>query len=209
MANQNRNQNISYGKNKNPRFQSKRPSHRIALMPMTDGDRMEHPDIVGTSRSKIGGVWVKCYLVDVPEEWAAFPSAYDRELIDEARWAGRCLIAGKNGKSIICDYHHSCAGCKLAGKLNVPKNSNASIEQMRETGNEPSTCDPDIADFIAKDTTNAILAALERKDKRLASIFRLRLQGIRAAEVGRMLEIKKSSLYDQLNIIKEIAVKYL
>ena len=67
----------------------------------------------------------------------------------------------------------------------------------------------DIADFIAKDTTNAILAALERKDKRLASIFRLRLQGIRAAEVGRMLEIKKSSLYDQLNIIKEIAVKYL
>lgn len=80
---------------------------------------------------------------------------------------------------------------------------------MREIGNEPSTSDPDIADFIAKDTTNAIITALERKDKRLANIFRLRLQGIRAAEVGRMLEIKKSSLYDQLNLIKKIAVKYL
>ena len=209
MAKQNRNKKITYGKKKNPRFQSERPGHCIALMPMTDGDRMEHPDIVGTSKSKIGGIWIKCYLVDVPEEWATFPSAYDRELIDEARWAGRCLITGKKDHSVICDYHHSCAGCKLAGKLDVPKNSNASIEQMRETGNEPSTSDSALVDFIAKDTANSIIAALERKDKRLANIFRLRLQGIRAAEVGRMLKIKKSCLYDRLNLIKEIAVKYL
>ncbi len=209
MANQNRNKNIIYGKKKNPRFQSKRPGHCIALMPMTDGDRMKHPDIIGMSKSKIGGVWMKCYLVDVPEEWATFPSAYDRELIDEARWAGRCLISGKKGKSIICDHHKSCAGCELAGRLDVQKNTNASIEQMRESGTEPSTSDPDIAALIAKDTADSIIAALERKDKRLANIFRLRLQGIRAAEVGRILEIKKSSLYDQLNVIKEIAVKYL
>lgn len=91
----------------------------------------------------------------------------------------------------------------------MQKNTNVSIEQMRESDTEPSTSDPDIAALIAKNTADSIIAALERKDKRLANIFWLRLQGIRAAEVGRMLEIRKSSLYDQLNLIKEIAVKYL
>lgn len=196
-------QNITYN--------SARPGYKIIPVPITDGPRMESDDIKGITYRKIGGTWHQCYMIEVPTRIANYITSYDRELSDEARKASRHIISSpKTGKRIVCDFHNSCYGCPYAGCLNMETNTTASIEQMYEdTGAELPMHDATSDIAISEATLNELLTELRHTDQRLADILNLRLQGLEAKEIGIELGIKKSTLYDNMKRIRDIAAKYL
>ena len=183
--------------------------YTIAYMPITDGPRYDHPDIKGITMHKIGATMQLCYMVEVPIEFAAFVPAYDKKLSDESLRDNRCIVTSeKPGKSIICD-HKSCYGCPNAGKFDVQTRNNASIEYLDEQGIEIATHDTTSDVTTTRVTTQELIAELKRKDEKLYDICLLFLQGYNNKEAMEELHIAKSTFYDGIKRMREIAKKYI
>ena len=57
--------------------------------------------------------------------------------------------------------------------------------------------------------TEELLTELRSINEKLAMILELRLEGLEVKEIGEKLNIKKSTLYDDMKKIVTIATKYL
>lgn len=183
--------------------------YAIAPMPITDGPRYDHPDIQGIAMRKIGATKRLCYLVKVPAELAAFVPAYDKKLSDEILRGNHCrVISEKTGKPIICD-HKSCYSCPKAGKLDMQTCHNASLEYLDEQGIEIATYDTTSDAATAHLKAEELIAELKQKSKKLDEIGRLSLQEYEAKEIIEELHTAKSTIYDGINRMREIAEDYI
>lgn len=184
--------------------------YAITYMPITYGPRYDYPEIKGIGMRKIGATRQLCYMVEVPIEFAAFVPAYDKKLSDESLRGNRCNVTSeKTGRSIACDHHKSCYGCPNAGKFDVQTRNNASIEYLDEQGIEIATYDTTSDAGMASLTAQELMTELKREDEKLYNICLLFLQGYDNKEVMEELHIAKSTFYDGIKRMREIAKKYI
>ena len=152
-----------------------------------------------------------CYMVLCDEDFAREYIQAEKTDCKKREREDRCIITSPiTGNPICCPDTNSCIGCEYASMENVPKVGGLSYESLiEETGYEKGTHDRTSDDALTNIVTDDILEELSSINKKLAEIFRLRLNGLEVKEIGEKLGIKKSTLYDDMKKIAAITSKYL
>ena len=152
-----------------------------------------------------------CYMVLCDEKIVREYVQAEKTDCKKRERENRCIITSPiTGKPICCPDSKSCSGCEYATMENVPKMGAISYESLvEETGYEKGTHDRTSDDALANIVTDDILEELSSINEKLAEIFQLRLKGLDIKEIGEKLEIKKSTLYDDMKKIAKIASKHL
>ena len=138
---------------------------------------------------------------------------YIQDLKNEQHWedrSGRCVITSpKTGKPILCPEERSCTGCPFNGAMKQEQGSTLSLEQMLDMGYEPETHASIEDDFIAEELKLEILATLSSRDRKLTDIFERLVAGMAPKEIGEELGISRSTLYDDIEKIRETIKKHM
>ena len=150
-----------------------------------------------------------CYMVLCKENlshWYENDQKQEEKKEDRLK---RCPITSeKTGKTIHCPDKKSCYGCPYA-VMDVGTSAPISYDRMLEEDGFDVAVHDTTSDTAT--TTMAIeqmMSELSDIKEQLPTILKLRTQGLTPKEIGKVLGIKKTKLYDSLNTIEKIAEKY-
>jgi len=82
-------------------------------------------------------------------------------------------------------------------------------KKVEDEGYEIEVPDHTSDEALTNIMTEELLTELRSINEKLAMILELRLEGLEGKEIGEKLNIKKSTLYDDMKKIVTIATKYL
>ena len=150
-----------------------------------------------------------CYMVLCKENvsrWYENDQKQEEKKEDRLK---RCPIRSeKTGKEIRCPDKRSCYGCPNA-VMDVGTSAPISYDRLLEE---------DGFDVAVHDTTSdmattsvaieQMMSELSDIKEQLPTILKLRAQGLTPKEIGEVLGIKKTKLYDSLKTIEQVAEKY-
>ena len=138
-----------------------------------------------------------------------YNQSYKNEIHAEDR-SRRCMVTSpKTGKLIRCPDERSCVGCPFNDAMKQERSSSLSLDQMQEAGIETESHGNVEDEIIAKDLELEILAELSSTNQKLTAIFEQLIAGRTPKEIGQELGIKKSSLYDNIEKIRNVTKKHL
>ena len=152
-----------------------------------------------------------CYMVLVDEDLAKAYVQDEKSDCKRMERLHRCIIPSPiTGQPICCPDTNSCYGCKYAGNLKAENVEPLSYEKkVEDEGYEIEVPDHTSDEGLTNIMTAELLTELRSINEKLAMILELRLEGLEVKEIGEKLNIKKSTLYDDMKKIVTIATKYL
>ena len=150
-----------------------------------------------------------CYMVLCPESIARWYNNDQKREEKKDDRLGRCLITSEiTGKPIRCPDSKSCIGCPNAVMENNAVAALSYEKLIEENGYEAAVHDTTSDVATNSMAIEQMLSELSDIKELLPTILNLRAQGLTPKEIGEVLGIKKTKLYDSLNTIERIAEKY-